>query len=424
MTQHDDQAHIDPPSHEAVNQFIDAAADIIELRDEVRRSLKEPAMEVTVQVPVRMDSGALEVLRGFRVQHNDSRGPFKGGIRFHPTVDVNEVRALASLMTWKTALVDVPFGGAKGGIEVDPTVMSPYELERMTRRFALGIASVLGPYKDIPAPDVNTDAQVMAWMMDEYSDINGYSPAVVTGKPLSLGGAPGREGATGLGCVAVLEAFFEHHHLSMTGKKIAIQGFGNVGRHMAWELFRRGAKVVAVSDVSGAVCDDGGLDIAELRNHVATGAQLDTAPEVEHITNEQLLTVECDVLAPAALGEVIDASNAGQLRCRAILEAANYPVTPSGDAILRDRDITVIPDILANAGGVTGSYFEWTQNIQQFTWKVDRFNAELVDRMKSAYNAVQSAQTRYGCTLREAAYSIGLERVAEATKIRGYLSGA
>lgn len=411
-------------AHEAVHHFIDDAAELIELGEEMRASLREPAREVAVQVPVRMDDGELRMIRGFRVQHNDSRGPYKGGVRYHPSVDLLEVRALASLMTWKTALVDIPFGGAKGGLEVDPISMSTFEVERMTRRFTLMIASLLGPYRDIPAPDVNTDAQVMAWMMDEYSDLHGYSPAVVTGKPLSLGGAPGREAATGLGCVYVLDAHLRANRLSLTGKRVAIQGFGNVGRHMAWELFRRGAKVVAVSDVSGALVDEGGLDVPALVAHVDGHGWLHGAPGGDHITNEELMGLECDVLAPAALGEVISGGNAGAVKARVVLEAANYPVTPAGDAMLGERGVTVIPDILANAGGVTGSYFEWTQNIQQFTWKAERFNAELADRLTTAYDQVHAFAAQRGCTLRQAAYGIGLDRVAEATRIRGYLSGA
>ena len=410
------------PAHEAVNAYIDAAADLIELSDELRDVLRRPAREIAVQVPVRLDSGELRVVRGYRVQHNDSRGPFKGGIRYHPSVDLSEVRALASLMTWKTALVDLPFGGAKGGIEVDPTIMSRHEIERMTRRFTLMIASELGPYRDIPAPDVNTDAQVMAWLMDEYSDRAGYSPAVVTGKPLSLGGAPGREHATGLGCVFVLEAYCAHHHLDIMGKRVAIQGFGNVGRAMAMELYSRGAKVVAVSDVSGGIHDPSGLDVPALRDHADGGGKLADAVGGDQVTNEELISLPCDVLAPAALGRVIHAGNVASVRARVVLEAANEPITPAADDALGEAGVTVIPDILANAGGVTGSYFEWTQNIQQFTWKAERFNAELEDRLRLASSQVHATADRLDCSLRRAAYAIGLQRVAEATAIRGYLS--
>ena len=408
-------------AHEAVNQYIAAAADLIQLPEGMRAVLIEPAREIAVQVPVRLDDGTVRLFRGFRVQHNDSRGPFKGGIRYHPTVDLNEVRALASLMTWKTALLDIPFGGAKGGIEVDPDQMSLPEVERLTRRFTLMISEAIGPYRDIPAPDVNTDAQVMAWIMDEYSDRSGYSPAVVTGKPLSLGGAPGREAATGMGCVFVLEAFCSANRLDLAGKRVTIQGFGNVGRALAWELFRRGVKIIAVSDVSGGIRDEDGLDIPAVRDHCAGGRLLSEYSDADHITNDELISTPTDFLVPAALGEVIRADNAHEVHARVILEAANYPVTPAADAILEATGVTVIPDILANAGGVTGSYFEWTQNIQQFTWKEAHFNRELADRMTTAFDLVNSMAGRRRCSLRDAAYIIGLERVAEATRIRGYL---
>ena len=412
----------EPLAHEAVNSYLDDAADVIELPDEMRDALRRPARELAVQIPVRLDSGAMRMVRGYRVQHNDSRGPFKGGIRYHPTVDLSEVRALASLMTWKTAVVDVPFGGAKGGVEIDPATLSVHELERMTRRFTLMISPELGTFRDIPAPDVNTDAQVMAWIMDEYSDRNGYSPAVVTGKPLSLGGAPGRERATGLGCVLVLDEHLAHHGLAMAGQRVAIQGYGNVGRHMAEELGRRGARIVAVSDVSGGTADPGGIDLTALAAHVDGGGRIVDFAGGDAITNDELLAFECDVLAPAALGRVITADNAGRVRARVVLEAANYPVTPPADHILADLGVAVVPDILANAGGVTGSYFEWTQNIQQFTWKVERFEAELEDRMRTAYAQVHEAAARHSTSLRSAAFAIGLQRVAEATRIRGYLS--
>ena len=413
---------MEPLAHEAVNSYLDLAADLIELPAEMRDVLHRPAREISVEVPVRMDNGALRMVRGYRVQHNDSRGPFKGGIRYHPSVDLSEVRALASLMTWKTALVDLPFGGAKGGIEVDPLALSVHELERMTRRFTLMISSDIGPYHDIPAPDVNTDAQVMAWVMDEYSDRFGYSPAVVTGKPLSLGGAPGREAATGLGCVYILDEFLTANHRQLVGCRVAIQGFGNVGRAMALELFARGAKVVAVSDVSGGVHDPNGLDVPALRDHVADGSTLAEIAAGDDLTNAELLTIDCDVLAPAALGPVITLDNAAQVQARVVLEAANYPVTPGADKILDAAEVTIIPDVLANAGGVTGSYFEWTQNIQQFIWKRDRFESELEDRLRGAYREVHALAERRSCSLRTAAFAIGLERVAEATRVRGYLT--
>lgn len=403
-------------------RYVHSAARLLELAPELRDALLLPAREISVQVPVRMDDGSLRFVRGYRVQHNDSRGPFKGGIRYHPTVDLDEVRTLASIMTWKTALVDLPFGGAKGGIEVDPAEMSRHEIERMTRRFVLMIASDLGPLRDIPAPDVNTNAQVMAWIMDEYSDRWGYNPAVVTGKPLSLGGAPGREVATGVGCVHVLDAYLRHRRLDLEGTRVVIQGFGNVGRSMAAELWRRGAKVVGLSDVTGGVADSDGLDIDRLRSAVAAGQPLLEAGVGSPVTNDELLRIPCDVLAPAALGDVITTKVVPGLETGIVLEAANHPVTSEADLALDAAGVTVIPDILANAGGVTGSYFEWTQNIQQVTWKEERFLKELEDRMVTAYRQVQDFADRHDVSLRTAAYAIGVSRVAEATDIRGYLS--
>jgi len=372
-------------------------------------------------VPVRLDDGDLIVVRGYRVQHNGARGPYKGGIRYHPTADLNEVRALASLMTWKTALLDLPFGGAKGGVEVDPSGMSAAELQRLTRRFTNGIQHILGVYRDIPAPDVNTNAQTMAWMMDAYSAGHGYSPAIVTGKPLDLGGAPGREAATGRGCVYVLDAHCAHVGRRLSDLTVAIQGFGNVGSWMARELFERGATIVAVSDVNGAVVDPAGIDVPGMVALVGSGRSVIEAARGDVITNHELLELDCDVLAPAALGEVITEDNADRVTASIVLEAANYPVTPGGDKILRDHDVVVIPDILANAGGVTGSYFEWTQNIQQFTWKEERFVAELLERMQEAYRFTQAFADEREVTLRQAAYAIGIKRVADAARLRGYI---
>ncbi len=409
------------PAHEAVNQYFAQAATILDLDEELHAVLTTPYREIAVQVPVRLDDGDLIVVRGYRVQHNGARGPYKGGIRYHPTADLNEVRALASLMTWKTALLDLPFGGAKGGVEVDPTEMSQRELQRMTRRFTQSIHHVLGVYRDIPAPDMNTNAQVMAWLMDAYSATHGYSPAIVTGKPLDLGGAPGREAATGRGCTYVLEAWCEHNGRSLADLRVAIQGFGNVGSWMAQELHERGAKVVAISDVTSAYVCPTGIDVPAVVAHVRGGAPLATAGAGDAITNEELIQLDCDVFAPAALGEVITDANADRVRAHVVLEAANYPVTPGGDKVLHDRGITVIPDILANAGGVTGSYFEWTMNIQQFTWKEERFNEELLDRMQGAYRLTQELADQREVPLRQAAYAIGISRVAEAAKLRGYI---
>ncbi len=408
-------------AHEAVNQYFSEAAQILDLDEELYAVLTTPYREIAVQVPVRLDDGELIVVRGYRVQHNGARGPYKGGIRYHPSADLNEVRALASLMTWKTALLDVPFGGAKGGIEVDPTGMSDTELQRMTRRFTNGIKHVLGVYRDIPAPDVNTNARVMAWMMDAFSATHGYSPAIVTGKPLDLGGAPGREAATGRGCVYVLSAYCERHGIDLTAQRVAIQGFGNVGSWVARELHDRGTKVIAVSDVRGAVVDLDGIDVPGMVALVGEGRSVVDAGRGEVITNEELLALDCDILVPAALGEVITEANAEQIKAHLVLEAANYPVTPNADKILRNQGVVVVPDILANAGGVTGSYFEWSQNIQQFTWKEDRFNTELLDRMSGAYRFTQAFADDHGVPLRQAAYAIGIQRVAAAVRLRGYV---
>jgi glutamate dehydrogenase (NAD(P)+) len=408
---------------EAVNRYVDEAARLVDLDDEMYSVLTSTYREISVQIPVRLDSGDVIVARGYRVQHNGARGPYKGGVRYHPTTDLEEVRALASLMTWKTALVDVPFGGAKGGIEIDPTPMSPAELQRMTRRFANGIHHVIGPYRDIPAPDMNTNAQTMAWMMDAYSAHHGYTPAIVTGKPVDLGGAPGREAATGRGVVDVLEAHAERRGLVFAGLRLAIQGFGNVGSWVAREAGARGCTVVAVSDVHGGVRHDGGLDVGALVQAVAAGGRVSDTPQpgVDRIDNDELLTGPCDVLVPAALGQVIAGDNAAEVQASVVLEAANYPVTPDGDKVLGDRGITVVPDVLANAGGVTGSYFEWSQNIQQFRWKEERFNAELRDRMRLAYDATADTAAELGCTLRQAAFAIGIRRVAHASRLRGYV---
>jgi glutamate dehydrogenase (NAD(P)+) len=408
-------------AHEAVNQYFAEAARVLELDDEMSAILTTSYREIAVQVPVRLDSGELLVTRGYRVQHNGARGPYKGGIRYHPKADLNEIRALASLMTWKTALLDLPFGGAKGGIEVDPSGMSEGEIQRMTRRFMQGIQHVLGVYRDIPAPDVNTNPKVMAWMMDAFSASHGYSPAIVTGKPLDLGGAPGRDAATGRGCVFVLDAWCEHHGLDLSKQRVAIQGFGNVGSWVARALHERGATVIAVSDVHGAVTDAKGIDVPGMVAHVGAGPSVVEAAGCDVITNEELITLDCDILVPAALGEVITGANADEVRAKVVLEAANYPVTPDADKVLRDRDITVIPDILANAGGVTGSYFEWSQNIQQFTWKEDRFLAELLDKMQGAFHFTQSFADEHKVPLRQAAYAIGINRVAAAVRLRGYI---
>jgi len=407
---------------QAVNRYFDEAASLLNLDEEMHSILTTTYREISVQIPVRMDDGRLVVVQGYRVQHNGARGPYKGGVRYHPSANLEEVRALASLMTWKTALLDLPFGGAKGGIEVDPSPMSQSELQRMTRRFTNGIAHLIGVYRDIPAPDMNTNAQTMAWMMDAFSQSHGYSPAVVTGKPLDLGGAPGREAATGRGVVYVLEAYAEEHAIPLRGLKVAIQGFGNVGSFAAVEAADQGCLIVAVSDVKGGIGHAGGLDVSALMAIVkAGGSVVDYEGDHELVSNDELLVSDCDVLIPAALGEVIGEDNADRIRASVVIEAANYPVTPHADKILQDRGVTVIPDILANAGGVTGSYFEWTQNIQQHQWKEAQFNAELREKLGVAYAATSAFAAERSCSLRQAAFAIGIARVAHASRLRGYI---
>ncbi|MGH9230228.1 MAG: Glu/Leu/Phe/Val family dehydrogenase [Acidimicrobiales bacterium] len=409
---------------DAVNQYFMEAARVIDLDDDLYGILTTSYREVAVQVPVRLDDGELMVAKGYRVQHNGARGPYKGGVRFHPRSDLDEVRALASLMTWKTALMDLPFGGAKGGIEVDPTAMSTDELQRMTRRFTQSIHHVLGVYRDIPAPDLNTDAQVMAWMMDAYSSVHGYSPAIVTGKPLDFGGAPGRDSATGRGVVYVLDACCPQRGVELAEQRVAVQGFGQVGSWTAQELVDRGATVVAVSDVKGGIIRPRGLDVAEvIATARAGGSVVDLAGTgaMERLTNEELIELDVDVLIPAAVESVITEDNADRVRARIVVEAANHPTTPGADKILRDRGVLVVPDILANAGGVTGSYFEWTQNIQQFTWKEDRFLAELAERLAKASRDTLAFAEEHAVTLRQAAFAIGIRRVADATRLRGYV---
>jgi glutamate dehydrogenase (NAD(P)+) len=406
---------------EAVSHFFDRAADHIGLTDEMRSVLRSSYRELRVQVPIRMDDGRLEVFTGYRVQHNGGRGPYKGGIRYHADADLDEVRALAALMTWKTAVVDIPYGGAKGGVQCDPTKMSEGEKQRLTRRFTLMISYVLGVNRDIPAPDVNTDAQTMAWMMDAYSGRYGYSPAIVTGKPVELGGSYGRDAATGRGVVNVLGEAAKDIGVDLEGATVAIQGFGNVGSWTARLIGELGCKVVAVSDVRGGIHQSEGLDIQAVYDHVRETRSVVDAAGTEPIGNEDLLELDVDVLIPAALDRVINASNADRIRARLVVEAANHPVTPSADAVLESNGIPVIPDILANAGGVTVSYFEWAQNIQQYRWEEDQVNAELGKVMSKAWKNVHARATVDGVPLRLAAFAIAVEKVERAARLRGYV---
>jgi len=407
--------------HESVTYFFEQAADHLSLDEEMREVLRGSYREMQVQVPVRMDDGHLMVFNGYRVQHNGARGPYKGGVRFHPEADLDEVRALAALMTWKTAVADLPFGGAKGGVQCEPLMMSESELQRLTRRYTQMIGYVLGVNRDIPAPDVNTNAQTMAWMMDAFGQRYGYQPACVTGKPVELGGSLGREEATGRGVVFVMHELAKDKGIPLEGATVAIQGFGNVGSWAARIAAESGARVVAVSDVRGGITNPGGLDIEKVWEHRNQTGFVVEFPGSDPISNDELLTLEVDWLVPAALGEVIHSRNASKVRARVVVEAANHPVTPAADQVLNDAGIIVLPDILANAGGVTVSYFEWTQNIQQFRWEIEQVNTQLERIMRKGYAAVSAMSDEHHHTLREAAFAIGVERVVRAARLRGYV---
>jgi glutamate dehydrogenase (NAD(P)+) len=405
---------------EEVNYYFRKAARVMELSAAVERMLVTPYREVKVDVSITLDNGDLGTFIGYRVQHDRSRGPMKGGLRYHPTVDLDEALGLASLMTWKTAVVNLPYGGAKGGMAVDPKRLSAGELERLTRKFVQQIHEIIGPQTDIPAPDVNTNAQVMAWIMDEYSKIHGFSPAVVTGKPVDLFGSKGREEATGRGAVFALEEYLKDSGGGeIRGKTFAVQGFGNVGSWAARFLHERGGKVIAVSDVSGGVQQRDGLDIPRLVEHQKTAKTVVGFPGADPITNEDLLLLPVDVLVPAALGGVINEANATDVRARLILEAANAPVTPQADEALTKRGVTILPDIYVNAGGVTVSYFEWAQNIQQFTWEEEKVNAELHRHMRDAYATLARVVRERKVSFRTAAFIVAIGRVGRATVLRG-----
>ena len=405
---------------EEVNYYFRRAARLMDLSARVEKMLITPFREVKVDVSITLDNGELGTFIGYRVQHDRSRGPMKGGLRYHPTVDMDEALGLASLMTWKTAVVNLPYGGAKGGIAVDPAKLSPRELERLTRRFVQQIHDIIGPHTDIPAPDMNTNAQVMAWIMDEYSKIHGFSPAVVTGKPVDLFGSRGREEATGRGVVFALEEYLNDSGTGeVRGKTFAVQGFGNVGSWASRFLHERGGRVVAVSDARGGVRDPGGLDIPKLIEHVKATKSVAGFAGTDAISNEDLLLSDVDVLVPAALGGVITEANADAVRARVVLEAANAPTTPKADEMLTARGVVVLPDIYVNAGGVTVSYFEWAQNIQQFSWEEDRINAELARHMREAYATLARVVRERKVSFRTAAFILAIGRVGRATVLRG-----
>jgi len=404
----------------AVAQF-DQAAEAMELDHNLRERLKLPQRSLMVSVPVRMDDGRVEVYTGYRVQHDSSRGPSKGGIRYHPDVNLGEVAALAMWMTWKCALADLPYGGAKGGIAIDPKKLSRAELQRLTRRYAAEIFPLIGPDKDVPAPDVGTDAQVMAWIMDTYSQQVGFAvPGVVTGKPLSIGGSLGREEATGRGVVYVTIEALQHLKLDIRNSTVAIQGFGNVGFHTARIMQEYGARVIAVSDVNGGIHNSNGLDISELFTRYKTGGQsLRDTRLGEWLSNDELLQLDCTVLVPAALSEQITERNAAKLRCRILAEGANGPTTPEADRILQDHGVFIIPDILANSGGVIVSYFEWVQDLQRFFWKATDIQARLQDILTSAFHRTLQFSVSKNTSMRMAALMSGIDKVAQAHLQRG-----
>jgi glutamate dehydrogenase/leucine dehydrogenase len=407
------------PFRIALRQF-ETAAEKLKLDPGLREVLRSPRRALTLSLPIRMDDGTLKVFQGFRVQHNNARGPCKGGIRYHPNVSFDEVQALASWMTWKCATVNIPFGGAKGGIICDPKHLSRLELERLTRRYAYEISDFIGPDRDIPAPDVYTDSQIMAWIMDTYSMTLGHSsPGVVTGKPVFLGGSLGRREATARGCVYVIRCAFDVERIDFTRATAAIQGFGNAGSIAAELLHRIGVKVIAVSDSHGGIFDPKGLDIPNVVAHKAKTGSVTGFPGGKPIISEAVLELECDVLIPAALENQITLANVDRVQAKIVAEAANGPTTPGADRILFEKGIVVIPDILANAGGVTVSYFEWVQDLQELFWDVDDVNRKLEKIMGKAFGDVHNSARDYKVDMRTGAYILAVDRVVKATLARG-----
>jgi len=400
--------------------YFDKAAQLLELPDFIRLQLRTPHREVKVEVNIVLDDGTIGTFIGFRVQHDNARGPFKGGLRYHHLVDAEEVQSLAELMSWKTAVVNVPFGGAKGGITCKPRELSENEKQQMTRRFVDGIYDVIGERTDIPAPDMNTDGQVMAWIFDQYSKYRGYEPGVVTGKPVEMGGSEGRPQATGRGVVFATEELHRDLELGpLAGKRVIIQGFGNVGTWAARTFLEKGAKIVGIADVSGGYLRPDGIDIEDAIAYAATNRTLEGFTGGDHCLQETLLTADCDILVPAALGGVLTREIAKEVRASVVVEGANGPTTPEADEIFHDRDVHVIPDIYANAGGVTVSYFEWSQNQQHFYWEEDEVTARLHRVMVRAYRSLSEIVREHRCNLRTAAYLLGVGRVHRATRLRG-----
>jgi glutamate dehydrogenase (NAD(P)+) len=406
--------------YEIAQRQFDNAAEYLDLKAGIKAKLRLPKRELTVYFPAKMDDGSIQMFTGHRVQHNLARGPAKGGIRYHPDVTIDEVRALAMWMTWKSAVVGIPYGGAKGGVVCNPKVMSERELERLTRRFTSEIIMLIGPESDIPAPDVNTNAQTMAWIMDTYSMTKGYSvPAVVTGKPVEIGGSLGRREATGRGVMFTTREALKYLGMSIEGIRVAVQGFGNVGAIGAQLLQELGCTVIAVSDSRGGIYNPKGLNMEDVIRHKAETGMVAGYPGTDGITNEELLGLDCEVLVPAALENQITSQNADRIKARVIAEGANGPTTPEADDILFDKGAFVVPDILANAGGVTVSYFEWVQGLQSFFWSEDEVNANLEKIMVKAFQDVLAISQRREVNMRIAAYILAIDRVARATLLRG-----
>jgi glutamate dehydrogenase (NAD(P)+) len=407
---------------EVVRHYFNWAWDELGLADDIRAVFWEPYREVSVQIPVKMTDGHTEVFHGYRIQHNGARGPYKGGVRFHPEVDIDEVRALASMMTWKTAIAGVPFGGAKGGVNAPAGEMEPAEVQRIARSFMAKIYKILGPNRDIAAPDVNTNAQVMAWMMDEYGKLMGHTPAIVTGKPIALEGSHGRASATGRGCVYMFREAAPKLNLTPRETKFVVQGFGNVGSWAARIMQDLGATMVGVSDAFGAIRNDGGIDAEALNTHLnVEGGRLAEFPGAEEITAGDLFEVPCDVFFPAALGGMIHEDNAPLMQCKMIIEGANNPTTFVADEILEEKGVYIIPDLMANAGGVVCSYFEWVQNMQHFRWDEREVNDKLGSVMRRAYREVAARAELEQLPLRKTAFKVAIERVVDASRTRGYI---
>lgn len=409
-------------SHDALenaNHYFDSAARILGLSDDVALQLRTPHREVKVECTIRMDDGSVGTFVGYRVQHDNSRGPFKGGLRYHFDVDEDEVTALAQLMTWKTAVVGVPFGGAKGGICCDTTKLSQGELERLTRKFVDGIYEVIGDRTDIPAPDMYTNAQVMAWIFDQYAKYRGYSPGVVTGKPVELGGSLGRESATGRGCLYACQNLLDALGDRLAGKKVIVQGFGNVGSWAARLFAEQGATIVGIADISGGYVNKEGLDVTDALAYVKAHRTLEGWTGGDRVSGDAFLVTPCDILVPAALGGVLTKDIAKEVQASIVVEGANGPTTPEADELFHAKGIHVIPDIHANAGGVTVSYFEWAQNMQHFYWDEEKVNEELRRVMKRSFDEIWNVAKSRNISMRMAAYVVGVGRVHHATRLRG-----